>query len=415
MLQFNFARLLPLFSLYKEKTDLVIKSWKEKHRTEYADFTKSIEAISNGNTAILFDMYNHMKSCVPPEAQDFYVWFADLLSGKHPFNPDSKWAGRYTEKIAECMTKKQLWLGINLRNGEVDIYPSRQPDLLMVKSGTPIEIWNRMPQYVKAYIIEQTHLLLRNSKGCMLFSRLERKQLYQAIAFFANVFTLSQAVFIPGFLANLFDKVIEKQDSLSYCMYYFIVFDHGLIRMMNVFNCILSKHDVDQSGIMLIRSCVHMLVNHSLQLGIETKASWKNAAEGCNPEIWKDVLLILHQTKGKRGKKKRIQSLDDVFITDRSTLKPLIRQFLLENTEDICLAYLLRSLVKVGKIKSNTSYMTFHRAIEQFSGRRYGYDVPQKRYGELKELSLDVMPRETSFKRAKRIIDEWASRFAAMG
>ena len=76
------------------------------------------------------------------------------------------------------------------------------------------------------------------------------------------------------------------------------------------------KEEMDEGGLLLIRSCVHMLVHQSMELGAETKASWENAVEDCNPEIWKDVLFLLHKTKGKRGKKKSIRTLDEILIGD---------------------------------------------------------------------------------------------------
>ena len=213
MFKLNFSKILSDFPLRKEKTDMFICTWKSKNKKEYADFKKRIDRIETGDLSVLFDMYSLMKTCVPPEAQTFYTWFYDLVSQNparmHLISADKQWAGAYTEKIAQCMVNRQLWLGINLKTGKVDIYTSQQKGLLMVRSGTPLEIWNRLPQYMKSHFISQTDKLLRSSKGCLLFSKLERKQLYQALAFFANVFTMAQAVFIPGFLANLYDISIS--------------------------------------------------------------------------------------------------------------------------------------------------------------------------------------------------------------
>ena len=158
-----------------------------------------------------------------------------------------------------------------------------------------------------------------------------------------------------------------------------------------------------------------MLVNESIELGTETKADWEDSVERCNPEIWKEVMFALRKIKGKRGNKKVIQSLDDILVGDKERIKQGIRLFLEENTEDISLAYLLKSLVKSGKIKISTRYMTFHRAIEQFSQRHYGHDIPQKRYGEIKELTLNGPQMGNSYAKAKRIIDRWTDYFINNG
>ena len=416
MFRLNFLSFLSDFPLRREKTDLVMRMWKADNKAIYAAFLKRIDAVADGDLSVLFGMYSLMKDCIPPDAQTFYGWFSDLLTGKisnkKALQDNQHWAGPHTEQIARCITNRQLWLGIDLAKGTVDIYTSRQKGLLMLRSGTPTEIWHRLPSSMKSYLIEQTDRLLKNSKGICLFSGLERKELYQALAFFANLFMLSQAVFIPDFLANLYDKVVEKKEPLAYCMYHFVVFDHGLTRMTDLLNDILQKDDVDMGGMVLIRNCIHLLVHDSMALGVETKTSWERATEDCNPEIWKDVMFALRKAKGKRGKKNALLSLDDILIGNKAALKEAIVRFCSEHAEDICLAYLLRVLVRAEKVKPSTSYMTFHRAMEQFLGKHIGHDVPQKRYGELKELSLAVRPRDYSFRKAKDIIDRWTPVFA---
>ena len=244
MFRLNFSKFFSDFSLRKEKTDMFIHTWKNQHKNVYADFKSGIDKVADGDLTLLYNMYVLMKNCVPPEAQSFYDWFDGLLTQSptraSALMSDIQWAGKYTEKIAQCIVNRQLWLGINLKTGKVDIYTSQQRGLLMVKSGTPIEIWNRLPQYMKSYFISQVDRLTRNSKGCILFSKLERKQLYQALAFFANIFMLAHAVFIPSFLANLYDKVIEKGDTLAFCMYYFV----GFGDFINICVSMVSKFDL---------------------------------------------------------------------------------------------------------------------------------------------------------------------------
>ena len=126
-------------------------------------------------------------------------------------------------------------------------------------------------------------------------------------------------------------------------------------------------------------------------------------------------MFALRKVKGKRGNRKVTQSLDDVLMGDKEHTKQGIRLFLEENTEDISLAYLLKALVKAGRIKASIRYMTFHRAIEQFSQRHYGHDIPQKRYGEIKELTLNSPQRGSSYTKAKRIIDRWTDYFIKNG
>ena len=412
----NFIERIKSYSKRKDTADIAIRAWKSANEEAYANFCKRIDAVAKGNISVMMDMYLMMRDCVPPEALMMYNWLSDFVNGKDVSDiANQQWAGQYTETIARCITNKCLWIGINVKTGTVELFPSPKSGLLMVHSETPIEIWNRLPQGLRSYLIGQLDMFMRNSKGCYLLSKLERKMVYQCLTYISQIVFLSHAVFIGEFMANLYDRVMEKKEDLAYCMYYFVVFDHGLSRMAKSLNRLLNCEEVDNGDMLLVKSCVTLLVNESIEMGTETKADWENTAERCNPEVWKEVMFALRKVKGRRGNKKVIQSLDDILLGDKERIKQGILLFLEENTEDISLAYLLKSLVKSGKIKASTRYMTFHRAIEQFSQRHYGHDIPQKRYGEIKELTLNSPQRGSSYTKAKRIIDRWTDYFANNG
>ena len=396
--------------------DMAMRAWKSAHEEMYADFCKRMDAVAKGDVSVLMDMYLMMQKCTPPEALMMYDWLSNLANGKDIQNiANQQWASQYTETIAQCITNKRLWIGVSFKMGTIELLTSPKSGLLMVHSETPIEIWNRLPQELRSYLIGQLDMFMRNSKGCYLLSKLERKMVYQFLTYISQIVFLFHAVFIGGFMANLYDRVMEKKEDLAYCMYYFVVFDHGLSRMAKLLNRLLNSEEVDHGDILLVKSCVTLLVNGSIEMGAETKADWENTVEKCNPEIWKEVMFTLRKVKGRRGNRKVIQSLDDILLGDKERIKLGILLFLEENTEDISLAYLLKSLVKSGKIKASTRYMTFHRAIEQFTQRHYGHDIPQKRYWEIKELTLNSPQRGSSYTKAKRIIDRWTDYFANNG
>ena len=412
----NFIERIKSYSKRKDAADMAIRAWKSANEEVYADFCKRIDAVAKGNMSVLIDMYQMMRDCTPPEALIMYNWLSDFVNGKGVSGVENQqWASQYTETIARCITNKCLWIGINVKTGAVELLTSPKSGQLMVHSETPIEIWNRLPQELRSYLIGQLDMFMRNSKGCYLLSKLERKMVYQCLTYISQIVFLSHAVFIGEFMANLYDRVMEKKEDLAYCMYYFVVFDHGLSRMAKSPNRPLNCEEVDNGYMFLVKSCVTHLVNKSIEMGTETKADWENTAERCNPEVWKEVMFALRKVKGRRGNKKVIQSLDDILLGDKERIKQGILLFLEENTEDISLAYLLKSLVKSGKIKASTRYMTFHRAIEQFSQRHYGHDIPQKRYGEIKELILNSPQRGSSYTKAKRMIDQWTDYFINNG
>ena len=400
----------------KNCADMAIRAWKSTNEEVYADFCKRMEAVSKGNLSVLMDMYQMMQECTPPEALMLYNWLSDFVNGKDVQHiANQQWAGKYTDIIAQCITNKQLWIGVNVKTGTVELLTSPKSELLMVHSETPIEIWNRLPQETKSYLIGQLDILMRNSKGCYLLSKLERKMVYQFLVYIFRIIFLSHAVFVGEIMAHLYDYMMEKKEDLAYCMYYFVIFDHGFSRMAKLLDRLLNYGEVDNGDMILIKSCVTLLVHKSIEMGTENKAGWEDTAEACNPEIWKEVMFALRKVKGRRGNKKYMQSLDDILVGNKERIKQGIRSFLEENTEDISLAYLLKSLVNADRTKASTRYMTFHRAIEQFSQRHYGHDIPQKRYGEIKNMTLDSPQRGSSYIKAKRTIDRWTDYFIKNG
>ncbi len=409
MFKLNFHKLLPNLNHRREQCDMTINAWKVANPKEYSNFKKRIDSVKEGDLSILLEMFSLMKRCTPPEALTFYQWFESLINGKVSFEDMATgkilWAGDYTEAIAKCVTNGLLWLGINLKTGEVKIYDSQQPDLLMVKSDTAIEIWNTLPQYHKSYIIDQINGFVRDTQIFDNSNNQEFKLLYAAIAFFAKIFVISHAVFLSGFMANLYDEVVEKKEPLAYSMYYFVVFDHGLIRMTNLLNHILNEESVDSEGMTLINDCVSMIVNQSMDNGLETKERWNRTAEECNPEIWKTIMCALRSANTNQGNKKVVQSLEEILIGNQEELIKHIKQFLTEHPDSISLAYLLRSLQEANRIKPGIRYMTFHRAIEHFTQQKYGHDIPQKRFGEMKSISLIGKQYGASYIKAKYIIE----------
>ena len=412
----NFIERIKSYLTRKDCADMAICTWKSANEEVYADFCKRMDAIDRGDLSILMDIYQMIRECTPPEALLLYNWLSDFMNGKDIQNiANQQWAGKYTDIIAQCITNKRLWIGVNVKTGTVELLTSPKSELLMAHSETPIEVWNRLPQETRSYLTGQLDVLMKNSKGCYLLSKLERRMVYQSLTYISRIIFLSHAVFVGEVMANLYDYVVEKKEILAYCMYYFVIFDHGLSRMAKLLDRLLNSGEVDNGDMILIKSCVALLVHQSIEMGTESKAGWEDTAEACNPEIWKEVMFALRKVKGKRGNKKVMQSLDDILVGDKERIKQGIRSFLEENTEDISLAYLLKSLVKAGRIKASIKYMTFHRAIEQFYQRHYGHDIPQKRYGEIKDITLTSPQRGNSFVKAKRIIDRWTDFFINNG
>ena len=43
-------------------------------------------------------------------------------------------------------------------------------------------------------------------------------------------------LFVPEYLQQLYQKIVNEQEPLAYCVYYFVTFDHGLKEMARAFS-----------------------------------------------------------------------------------------------------------------------------------------------------------------------------------
>lgn len=281
------------------------------------------------------------------QMQAEYAWLSNL-DKRLNIDAQLRWAGKYADAIVKCLTKKQSWLSVNWETGEVVVSADKKPNSLAICADTPLDLWRRLPANVKSNIVSAVDAIIDE---CEQLCNIEKKTIYQGIAYFAQLLLLSHVAFMGEFLANLYDMVIEEKHPLAYCMYYIVVVDYGLTKMAEILDNILCNDNIDQNGMVLIGCCIRMLAGQSIEMGVETKASWEKASKDCSPDIWKEIAYVLHSIKAKRGNRKTIKPIDDILIGDCEKIKEGIRFFLHDNQEDICLAYLFRALVKARKTK----------------------------------------------------------------
>ena len=69
MFDFNTLFPFPNIKAQKEKTDMIIRSWKSEHEKEYAIFIERIDNITHGDLSILYDLFLLVEECIPSEEE----------------------------------------------------------------------------------------------------------------------------------------------------------------------------------------------------------------------------------------------------------------------------------------------------------------------------------------------------------
>jgi hypothetical protein len=249
-----------------------------------------------------------------------------------------------------------------------------------------------------------TQLMMSNGYFASSDSTAALRDLAMTVAKTLYVYSL---LFVPEYLQQLYQKIVNEQEPLAYCVYYFVTFDHGLKEMARVFSWQMNGNENNPMTCELLKLCLRMFVRHSLENENDTKADWLRLADKLHcEEAWKEIHYIAEQVKTHGGKHADQRVIDELLTGNVEQLKTFITDFLKESTSPCHLAYLLYALREKEKI-DNCDYITFHRAIQHLSDKPIGGpDVPQRRYNELLACPKLLNEPADKWKRAKAIIDQ---------
>ena len=188
---------------------------------------------------------------------------------------------------------------------------------------------------------------------------------------------------LPEMYFRLREEIFEERNTLLMCTLYYICFDHGLPKSATA----LSKVSLNDKQLSIVRESVKTiivnLVETSVTQGLDKKAEWtKQSKEIEDIEFRQTIKNALDNTKGKHGRRTILQeelSIDDILIAENKTaLKETILVALNNMEHEYETAYIKAALLRTNHLDSKTSFATFLRAVNHFSGREYKYDPAQR-------------------------------------
>lgn len=228
---------------------------------------------------------------------------------------------------------------------------------------------------------------------------------------------LSAIYALPEMYFRLRNEIFEERNTLLMCTLYYICFDHGLPKSATA----LSKVSLNDKQLSIVRESVKTiivnLVETSVTQGLDKKAEWtKHSKDIEDVELRQTIKNALANTKGKHGRRTVQQeehSLDDILIAeDKLALKEAILTALNSMEHEYETAYIKAALLRTNHLDSKTSFATFLRAVNHFSGREYKYD-PAQRVDSFITINHKKFAVSSSSKwqRARRIVSGFVERF----
>lgn len=299
---------------------------------------------------------------------------------------------------------ERLYLGIDHASGDVELLELPCEGKTMIELPGADYCWNGLSASAKAVFRSIANSL--NLADAKPVARLFRAEI------------MAKLKHLPLILDRLISWDDGKNSSLLFSIYYFMMIDDGLAVLVDLLDNLLVSSSIDMYSLFSIEAITELAVRQSLYIGTETKTAWLERSRHYCPEIWKSVMIALRNAPAKRGLKAADTSLGDLLrqcigAEDNAVESVLgnIRLFLQENKEAVSLAYLLEALKRSKCLKESVKYAKFHRAIERFAGQKYGIDMPQRRYGEIAEMTLTEPALSPAFSKAKRTVEHWQQLF----
>lgn len=339
--------------------------WHEAHKEEYGAFRDRVSAFATGDFSLL----------------------ADIVAAFPPFTLHHTGAGR-------------LYICIDHASGDVELLELPCEGKTMIELPGADYCWNGLSASAKAVFRSIANSL--NLADAKPVARLFRAEV------------MAKLKHLPLILEYLISRNDVKNSSLLFSIYYFMMIDDGLAVLVDLLDKLLVSGSIDMYSLFAIEAITELAVRQSLYIGTETKTAWLERSRHYCPEIWKSVMIALRNAPAKRGLKATDTSLGDLLrqcigAEDSAVESVLcnIRLFLQENKEAVSLAYLLEALKRSKCLKESVKYAEFHRAIERFAGQKYGIDMPQRRYGEIAEMTLTEPALSPAFSKAKSTVGHW--------
>ena len=387
-----------------------VREWKAKHKSDYDDFKRQVADIGKGDLSLMERTMGLLSDCMPQEARDFYAYIYNYIENPDSVKNDNRAFSRYDQLAAECIFNGTM-IKMDFTTGQIESTNSVSSNCTIIRTDDFEESITSMPQSMKCILNDLINHMVASGMDMHLTEK-DRAALQNLGLLVSKTVYVYSLLFVPEYLEQLYHRVAVDGDSLAYCIYYFVTFDHGLRQMADMFSRQMANNHSTSFTTAMLSMCIRAFISHSLSNRSDTKEGWMQLAnETSSDDCWKEIMFTLRSCQSHGGQQKDSRTLDELLIGDKARLKAHIKDYLSENPSTSRLAYLLYALRQSGHIES-CNYITFHRAVQSLSPKPLGGpDVPQRRYHELQADPKLLGSKGKKWEQAKAIIDRWTVQF----
>lgn len=381
----------------------MIRSWKLNHEKDYAHFKAEVMHASYGDYTAYMKTFKLAISCIPETVlQDIH----HIMTGMKQQSVIPE-----LDTFISALINMQGFLEFNKVEMECDIdIPIKDIhlDIVQEKSNEKKCIYERIPSTLEFFY------RLPWDWQCAMRT-LSPKAGDMELATMARSLYLKICLTQDEIMHNI-EMVGKRRDTLVMCLFYFIVFDHGL---KTTYNALVRSFEQEQNlGIFTktILPTLKRLIAASIEHGQDSKAAWNKEiiSTTSNGKLRNEMLSVVQETKGISGRPRtatNIVTLHSLLQGDVRSVIALIKKYRAEKYRTVDLAYLFIILHQAGLVKEHY-YTIFHHAMEKLEGKKYNLRNPQEVYNNfpINEEILEKHGTAQQKRKAKEIVC-WVDRF----
>jgi len=382
-----------------------VNAWYVQNTNTYKKFVRNFERTSDSNMDFFRKLLMVVSENIPEEMEE--LWQCVTNGGE---DASCSIIDTYGDMLERCALEGHCF-SVNIASGEVKEYEDvkslqlQKGDVLFSKQISDA-VFKKMPRKIKGFFGFDG--INPDSEGVL-----------------TGVFVILSAALIavPKFIQNLVSK--QKQHyKLAYALSYFMIFDHGLMRVQKKLSSLMISQNWDSRSQIIGDMLTKELVNTSVSHGYDTKTDWATQSKEEDEETAEAINSTLEKVKGSGGRRADFGSIEEMCIGDKDQLMQFICQFLDEEKETVSLAYLFYVMKVTGHINVR-DYKAFHRAVKMAFPERdiKGVRKPQTRYSEIIEVDKTLLGDDylkyedynsTKWKHAHKVIKRWLPFFRSV-
>lgn len=382
-----------------------VSAWHVQNTNTYKKFIRNFERMSDTNMDFFRKLLMVVSENIPDEIEE--LWQC-VTSGND--NASCSIFDTYGDMLDRCAFEKHCF-SVNIASGEVKEYEDVKD--LQLQKGEVLFSKQISDSFFKK--------LPRKFKS--MFSSDDNNNESENVLMCAFGILAAALIAVPKFIQNLVSK--QKQHyHLAYALCYFMIFDHGLMKVQKKLSTLMVIQNWDIQSQMMGDMLTRGLVNSSVSHGYDTKADWIAQSEETDDDTAEAINATLAKVRGSGGRRADFGSIEDMCIGDKSELIQLIRKFLDEETETVSLAYLFYVMKVTGHISAR-DYKAFHRAIMMAFPYKdiKGVTKPQARYSEIIKVDRTLLSEDylqyddynsIKWKHAHKVINRWLPIFRSV-